>query len=89
MRDYDGEAEFVSIAGRDEVGPMREFLQRHDLEGLMPDVVDLDGDIWARFGVGGQPTFVFVDGGGALERVSGAMSDDELERRLNALTGEG
>jgi hypothetical protein len=89
VRDYDGDVEFLSIAGRDEVEPMRAFLERHDLAGLMPHLADLDGDIWARFGVGGQPTFVFVDAEGEVERVFGAMPEDELERRLDVLTGEG
>lgn len=75
----------LSIAGRDDVAPMRDFLDRHDLAGAFPHVVDEDGELWARFGVAGQPTWVFVDDSGESERTFGALSDDELRAELDDL----
>jgi hypothetical protein len=87
VRDHEGEVAFLSVAAHDDLGPMREFVARHDLGGVMPHAADLDGSVWARFGVGGQPTFVFVSADGATERVFGALSEEELAERLAALEG--
>lgn len=75
----------LSIAGRDDVGPMREFVDRHGLEGVFPHLVDSSGELWARFGVSGQPTWVFVDDSGEGERIFGPLSDDELQAKLDQL----
>lgn len=64
---------------------MQAFLDRHELEGLFPHLADPDGELWARFGVRGQPTWAFVDAGGEVELVFSALSNDELQEHLDAL----
>jgi hypothetical protein len=62
---------------------MQAFVDRHHLSFLQ--VNDQDGAIYARFGVPYQPAWVFVDPSGVVERVQGALEEDELAARLDAL----
>lgn len=73
--------EILGVSGRDSIEPMRDFVARHDL-GHVVHIADLDGSVWSRFGVGGQPTWVFVSSTGEVERVFGPISDDDLRARL-------
>ena len=64
---------------------MAEFVGRHALEHV-PNAADVDGAIWQRFGVTGQPAWVFIDGEtGEAERVYGAIGEQGLAERLEAL----
>lgn len=75
------------MAGRDAEPAMAEFLERHRMTDV-PTAADLDGALWQRFGVTGQPAWVFVDGEtGAAERVYGELTDDALAERLENLAG--
>jgi hypothetical protein len=62
---------------------MQAFVDRHAL--AFPQVADDAGAVFARFGVPYQPAWVFIDRSGAVEKVQGAMGDDELSARLEAL----
>lgn len=75
--------EFLGIAGRDDTDAMLEFVARYGIE--FPTLVDDDGSLWRRFGVSGQPAWVFVEPGGRARRVLGAPSEAELEAILDAL----
>lgn len=74
----------IGFAGRDDLEPMREFVDRYDL-GVVPHAVDADGSLWSAFGVRGQPAWVFVGADGTTEVAYGALSESELTRRLEAL----
>ena len=60
---------------------MRAFVAEFGLEG-MTQVVDDDGELWARFGVGVQPAWSFVRDGRAVDTVYGALSSDGLAERI-------
>lgn len=75
----------LSIAGRDDVSEMQGFVERHGLGGLFPHLADGSGELWRRFGVSGQPAWVFVDDSGESERIFGALTDEELQARLDQL----
>ena len=75
----------LSIAARDNLGPMEEFVQRYELDGLFPHLADPSGDLWARFEVPYQPAWVFVDDSGEVTRNIGALSEEELRARLEEL----
>jgi peroxiredoxin len=77
------EIAFLGLAGRDDVGPMQEFVDRYEIE--FPTLVDSDGALWRRFGVAGQPAWVFFDGTGGAWRVLGAPNESELLRILDEL----
>lgn len=76
----------VGVGGRDEKGAMKAFVDRHDLSHVR-HIADPSGDVWSRFGVRGQPTWLFVDGEtGRGELVFGALGAEQLTERLRALS---
>ena len=83
-RQYEDTVPVVGMAGRDDTGPMEEFVARHGL-GSLPHAVDDDGSLWADFGVRGQPAWVFIDRNGTTTLVFGALSEDALKERLDAI----
>ena len=77
----------MGVAGRDEVGPMEEFVARHDL-GHVDQIADVDGAVWARNDVVGQPAWVFIDGEtGEVRTVFGGLGEDGLNAEIDTLTG--
>lgn len=61
MQLLDDNQSLIGIASRDDVEEMQAFVDRHSL-GDMVTVEDVSGEVWERFGVFGQPAWVFVDG---------------------------
>jgi hypothetical protein len=78
----------LGVPANDTDDAMRAFVDRHALGGV-PQLVDDDGTIWARFGVAYQPAWVFLGPGGEREVVAGALSEQALEERLAALGAGG
>jgi len=75
----------VGVASRDEAPAMEAFVAEHGLEHVT-NIVDVDGAVWQRFGVVGQPTWIFIDGEtGALARHLGLLAQDDLAALLQAL----
>lgn len=64
---------------------MRDFVARHDLPDSMPQVIDADGRLWARFGVSYQPAWAFVDDDGQVDVHAGPLYGDGLVQRVEAL----
>ncbi|HEX6257755.1 MAG TPA: hypothetical protein VFZ70_18240 [Euzebyales bacterium] len=86
VQQYDGKIDIIGVASRDQVPAMQEFVARHGLEDMV-NVADVEGEIWQRFGVVAQPAWVFLDAEtGEGERVLGALSREDLEQRLDALS---
>lgn len=76
----------LGMAGRDDVGPMEEFVSRHDL-GHVVHAVDADGALWARFDVPYQPAWVFLDASGeVVRRHAGPLTEEELRAALEDLS---
>lgn len=65
--------------GTDGAGP-----DTHDLESF-PHTADESGELRARLGVVGQPTWIFISADGAVDRVFGELGEERLVRRLDAL----
>lgn len=81
--------EIIGVASRDTAEAMAAFVERHDL-GHVPHAVDADGQVWAAFGIRGQPAWVFVDGATGEHTVTfGALDPDELTARLRELGAGG
>lgn len=72
------------MPGRDDTGPMQEFVARHGLEG-MPHAVDVDGRLWARYGVSYQPAWVFIDEDGDIEVHAGGLYGEGIGAAIEAL----
>lgn len=87
MQQYDDRIDIIGVASRDQRPAMQEFVARHGLEDMVT-IADLNGEVWQRFGVVGQPAWVFLDAEtGTGERVLGALPRGEVERRLEDLLG--
>lgn len=66
---------------------MEEFVARHDL-GHVDQIADVDGAVWTRNDVVGQPAWVFIDGEtGEVRRVFGGLGEEGLNAEIDALTG--
>ena len=67
---------------------MQSFVDRHGL--TFPNLNDDDGVVFERFGVPGQPAWVFVAADGTVARRLGTMDDAMLDETLEtALTTAG
>jgi hypothetical protein len=78
---------FLGIPALDGDGAMLDFVDRHGLE-RMPQAVDDDGDLWARFGVRVQPAWIFVAPDGTTQTVLGALYDQALFDRIDDFLAE-
>jgi thiol-disulfide isomerase/thioredoxin len=83
---FQGKVAFLGIAGQDAVPAMKGFVKDEKL-GFIPHVADEDGELWASFGVDGQPSHAFVHPDGKVDVVPGALSRDDLTARTAALAG--
>ncbi len=82
--EFAGQVQIVGLPGNGEVQAHREFVAKHGLEGV-PQIMDVDGSIWAAYGVNYQPAWVFINQDGAAEPVPGAIGVEGLRARLAAL----
>jgi thiol-disulfide isomerase/thioredoxin len=84
--DLEGQVAIVGVSGRGEVPAMKQFVDDTGT-GALTHLADVDGSIWSRFGVVSQPTFVLVSPDGTTEGFSGALGEDALRERAEALAG--
>lgn len=81
-RQYAEDVAIVGVASRDTTARFEEFVDRHDLHHV-PHIADTDGEVWQRFGIVGQPAWVFVDGdSGETEVEFGPLGADGLVERF-------
>lgn len=84
VREYEGQVQFIGMAGRDSTGAMQEFVDRHGLAGI-PHAVDTGGNLWAGFGVSYQPAWVFISPTGEVTRHFGPLNGSGLRSTLDDL----
>lgn len=82
--DFADQVTFVGIAGRGEVGSMRQFVAETDTGGF-EHLADVDGSLWQHFGVVAQPAFVFIDASGHTELVPSGLSAGDLRKMTQSL----
>jgi len=88
-RQFEDRVRVVGVASRDEAPAMDAFVAEHGLEHVT-SIADVDGAVWQRFGVVGQPTWIFVDGEtGAVTQRFGFLAEAELEALLQTLESSG
>lgn len=73
----------MGVASRDTLEEMVAFVERHDLQGVV-NIADVDGDVWERFGVFGQPTWAFVTADGEVSVRFGALGADGVRAAFQA-----
>lgn len=86
LADLPDDVTIVGVAGRDDVGPMQDFVAEHGLED-MTHVVDADGAVWASYGISYQPAWVFIDGDGTTAVAAGALGYDGLFAGIDEVFG--
>lgn len=77
---------FVGVASRGPVSDMEAFVEQTGVGGF-PHIADVDGRIWAQFGVSAQPAFVIVDAEGNGTGWLGALGEPLLDQVGEALAG--
>ena len=68
---------FVGVSAQDEIAAMKQFMDKYGT-GAFPNIADLDGAVWERFGVTGQPSFALIHRDGTVEMISGPLSQWDL-----------
>ncbi len=63
---------------------MQRFIDEYGI-GFFPNIADLDGALWQRFGVTTQPAFAFVTADGSVDVVRGSLSEPALTTRVATL----
>ncbi|APE33176.1 thiol:disulfide interchange protein [Nocardia mangyaensis] len=75
---------FVGVAALDSEPAMRDFVAKYDL-GFFPNLADVDGTVWQRFGVTQQPAYAFVGADGRVDVLRGSLSESELATWIRQL----
>ena len=75
--------QFVGVAWNGDDESFQRFVDKHSL--TFPQLSDDPGVIFDRFGVRSQPAAAFIAADGTVEVIHGAIDDDELRDRLDAL----
>ena len=82
---YAGKVGILGVAGLDELTNMQPFVDRTKT-GAITHLADPQGDIWRRFEVTQQSTYVLLDAAGNVT-FSGVLVGDELRDKIAALVG--
>lgn len=75
---------FIGVASRDELPAMQAFVSETGTGGFQ-HLADVDGEIWARFGVTAQPAMAFISSDGQVKVVPGAMAPQDVLARVAEL----
>ncbi|MGI9596033.1 MAG: hypothetical protein ACR2QK_07720 [Acidimicrobiales bacterium] len=83
---YGDQVQFVGIGGQ----AQRESEFTRFIEGTgtgdFPQLEDISGELWQRFGTGGRSTFMFVNDDGSFELTSyGVVDEAELVEQVERL----
>ena len=64
---YGDQVRFIGVPGLAEQDAMRDFVDRTGTAGLT-HIPDEEGELWERFGVAAQRTYVYIDDDGTWRR---------------------
>lgn len=74
---------FVGVAAHDTENAMLAFIGATDVDGF-PNINDADRSVWASYGIGYQPSFVFIDDSGEMTTF-GSLSESAIQDRIDEL----
>ena len=80
----DGQVRVVGVASSGSLEDMQAFVAE-TVSADLTHVADVPGEVWARFGVVTQPTFVFVDDDGRTQTVPGGLPQAALVDAMEQL----
>ncbi|MCH7789740.1 MAG: redoxin domain-containing protein [Acidobacteria bacterium] len=78
------DVEIIGVAGRDNEEAMQAFIDGYAL-GDLTHLSDESGEIWSRFGVTSQPSWLFINDDGTHDLVFGRLGTDGLRARIDTL----
>ncbi|MGI9607911.1 MAG: hypothetical protein ACR2P0_17415 [Acidimicrobiales bacterium] len=73
----------MGVAALDSLEQMQAFVGYTGVGGF-PNINDADGAIWASYGIGYQPAFVFVSADG-VEKTFASLSGDDIQANIDSL----
>lgn len=76
--------QFVGVAWFGDDAAFQGFIDRHQL--TFPQISDDSGEVFARYGVPGQPALVIIDTAGEAQQLFGAVDEALLDELLTAAT---
>ena len=82
--DYEGELNVVGVGSLDSAEAIADFAG--DVPGIT-HLEDVDGELWQRFGVTEQSSFVLLDEDGAVAFEAGYGGTDDLDARVEDVLG--
>ncbi|MDG4829226.1 redoxin domain-containing protein [Solwaraspora sp. WMMD1047] len=82
---YGDQVAIVGVAGLDEAAAMPEFIRLAKVEAIT-NLSDETGEVWKRFGITSQSTFVLIDPAGTIT-FQGRLDADEVPARVAELLG--
>lgn len=81
--EYDGKVAIVGVGGLGKPGDMRGFVKENKT-GRFVNLADEAGDVWRKFGVKQQHTYVLITADGTIAH-TGGLTGDQLEARVGKL----
>ncbi len=82
--DHGGDVNVIGVGSLDSAEAIAEFAD--DVDGVT-QIEDVDGELWKRFGVTEQSSFVVLDSEGVVSLEAGYGGSDELEATVESLLG--
>jgi thiol-disulfide isomerase/thioredoxin len=79
-----GRVEVVGVASSGPLADMQAFVAETGTDSFT-HVADVSGEVWQRFGIVAQPTFVFVDDDGRTQAVVGGIAQAALVDAMRQL----
>lgn len=74
---------FIGVAAHDTETEMTGFISATGV-GVFPNINDADLAIWARYGIGYQPAFVFVAADGSTETYA-SLNESDIQAHIDEL----
>jgi thiol-disulfide isomerase/thioredoxin len=80
--EYAGQVNVVGVGGLDQAAAMRTFVEDRGVGGFV-HLSDESGEVWQRFGITSQSTYVVLDAAGVVV-AEGVLSEGELDDALSS-----
>lgn len=82
---YKGKVNFVGVGALGSTEEMVDFVS-HTNTSIFPNLNDVEGKLWNRFGIVIQPTIIFIDATGKITSKVGPSDEEFLAKKLVTLT---
>jgi thiol-disulfide isomerase/thioredoxin len=83
---YKGKVNFIGVAGLDKTEPIRGFVKTQKV-GNFPHLNDQKGEVWKKFGISQQSSYVMLDKNGKTVHQDAATTPSQLSKQVAGLAG--